>query len=155
MNMSSIDYEPELKIIEKNGMVVNWYHKNQRVFFKISAPTDGWVTLGFNTANGTKGAYLIMGNIINGKVNVIEHYTSSPGNYKPISFYGSKPQVDHINGSEKDGHSEIYFSLPTTSHNIYQKDLSEGQSYHFILAYSREDDFQHHSMMRTSLLHKL
>ena len=55
----------------------------------MKAPTDGWIAVGFNTHSGIKGAYLLMGNIINKKVNLIEHYTISPGKYSAISKLGA------------------------------------------------------------------
>ena len=138
------------KIVSKNQMNVSWHFGNERIYFEMSAPTDGWVTIGFNTQSGTTGAYLLMGNIINGKVNVVEHFTKSPGNYSPITKLGAESQVENIEGIEKNNNTLIKFSLPKKAFSKYQKDLLEGNEYNMIIAYSREDDFQHHSMMRTS-----
>ena len=143
------------KAISKSNMNVSWHYVNDRIFFEMDAPTDGWVTIGFNTQSGTTGAYLLMGNIVSGKVNVVEHYTKSPGNYTPITKLGAKSQVENIEGIEKSNHTLIKFSLPIKALSKYQKDLSEGSKYTMIIAYSREDDFQHHSMMRTSANVKL
>lgn len=143
------------KILSKNKMNVSWYFENERIYFEMSAPTDGWVTIGFNTQSGTTGAYLLMGNIINGKVNVIEHFTKSPGSYSPITKLGAESQVENIEGIEENNNTLIKFSLPKKAFSKYQKDLSEGNEYTMIIAFSREDDFQHHSMMRTSEIVKL
>ena len=143
------------KEISKNKMNVSWRFEKGRIFFEMDAPTDGWVTVGFNTQSGTTGAYLLMGNIVNGKVNVVEHYTKSPGDYSPITELGAKSQVENIGGIEKSNHTLIKFSLPIKALSKYQKELSEGSEYTMIIAYSREDDFQHHSMMRTSTNVKL
>jgi hypothetical protein len=96
-----------------------------------------------------------MGNIINGKVNLEEHYTKSPGNYSPISRLGVDPQVENVDGVQQSRKTTIRFSLPTTPLSKYQKALSKGKEYYMIMAYSQEDDFQHHSMMRTSVNVKL
>lgn len=143
------------KIVSKNKMNVSWHFENERIYFEMSAPTDGWVTIGFNAQSETTGAYLLMGNIINGKVNVVEHFTESPGNYSPITKLGAESQVDNIEGIEKNNNTLINFSLPKKAFSKYQKDLLEGNEYTMIIAFSREDDFQHHSMMRTSEIVKL
>ncbi len=137
--------------ITKNNMTVSWRFHEDRIHFEMSAPTTGWVTIGFNTHSGTKGAYLLMGNIVEGKPAVVEHYTLSPGNYQPIESLGESPQVSDIAGVERANSSTLKFSLPVKSANQYQRELAKGLNYTMIIAYSQEDDFQHHSMMRTSV----
>ncbi len=145
----------QAKTITKNKMTVRWYYESNRIYFEMIAPTTGWVTIGFNTKVGTTGAYLLMGNIINSKVNLVEHYTKSPGDYSPISRFGANPQVENVEGIQQARKTTIRFSLPTASLSKYQKNLSEGKEYYMIMAYSQEDDFQHHSIMRTSVNVKL
>lgn len=140
-----------VKTITKNKMTVSWYYQNEKIFFKMNAPTDGWVTIGFNTASGTKGAYLLMGNIIQGQSSVVEYYTVSQGNYKSIRSLGETPQVKDIKGNENSKGTTLTFSLPINSTGKFQKELSERSPYTLILAYSQQDDFQHHSIMRTSV----
>ena len=140
-----------MKTIDKNGMKVSWHFKNERIYFEMSAPTDGWITIGFNTNSGIQGASLLMGNVIDGKTNLVEHYTSNPGNYKPITELGAAAQVENIEGTEGNNFTQIKFSLPIEALSQYQKDLKPNMDYFMILAYSREDDFQHHSMMRTHI----
>ncbi len=143
------------KTVSKNEMKVSWYYKNDSIFFEMSAPTDGWVTIGFNDSSEITGTYLIMGNVINGKPNVVEHYTLSPGNYKSLSDLGEKPHVGNIMGDENSGITTLKFSLPITPKSKYHRDLTEGNAYTMTIAYSLEDDFQHHSVMRTSINVKL
>jgi hypothetical protein len=152
---NSIAQQNTLKKISKNRMNVSWYYVNNKIFFEMSAPTNGWVTIGFNTKSGMVGAYLLMGNIINNKVTLVEHYTKSPGNYFPISKFGAISQVENVEGVEKSNNTTIKFSLPIKAFSKYQKDLTETKEYIMIIAYSQEDDFQHHSIMRTSINVKL
>lgn len=152
---SLIIQENEKKTIQKNGMTVSWYYSQDRIFFEMNAPTNGWITIGFNTSSGTKDAYLLMGNIQQDRTELVEHYTLNPGNYKPITTLNAKAQVKDIEGEEIGKQTTLQFSLPIKAFSQYQKDLKPGLEYNMILAYSREDDFQHHSMMRTSLPIKL
>lgn len=140
----------DMKQVEKNGMEVSWHFSDQLIHFEVEAPTQGWVTIGFNTHTGIQGAYLLMGRIKHAKAEVVEHYTVSPGKYKPITQLGGEVNIKQISGEESNGRTLIRFSVPVEASNAYQKSLKEGLSYTLILAYSAEDDFQHHSRMRTS-----
>lgn len=149
LGLATQDYRN--KMVVKNEMKVSWYYEKERIFIEMSAPTDGWIAIGFNTHLGTKGAYLLMGNVISGQLSVEEHYTLAPGIYKPITTLGARAQVADVNGMGNAVTTLLRFSLPIQSKSKYQKDLKEGARYTMIMAYSQEEDFQHHSMMRTSL----
>ncbi len=143
------------KEVSKNQMTVSWEYKEERIYFKMMAPTNGWVTIGFNSTVSMSGAYLLMGRVVNDKAELIEHYTIGPGNYEPITTLGANAAVQNIKGSEVNKQTTIQFSLPIEVTNKYARQLKSGSEYVMTLAYSREDDFQHHSMMRTSINVKL
>lgn len=143
--------QKNMQKISQNGMTVSWYHQNERIYFGMSAPTDGWLAIGFNVSDNIKGTYLLMGNVVDGKANVVEHYTVSAGNYKPLTAFAVPSQVKHVEGAESKRNTTVNFSLPVKANSKYQKDLLPGLKYVLHIAYSHEDDFQHHSMMRTSI----
>ena len=137
--------------VSKNGMTVSWTYSHDSIHFKMTAPTTGWVTIGFNNSTSVKGNYLMMGRVVDGKAELIEHYTISAGNYRPITELGAKKTVGHVAGIETDQYTEVSFSLPLKIQNRFQKALHPNTSITLLLAYSRADDFQHHSMMRTHI----
>jgi hypothetical protein len=142
---------PDIKTITQNGMTVSWLYRQDRMYFEMEAPTEGWVAIGFNERNTLPGSYLLMGSVVAGTPNVVEHYTLSPGDYRPVSALGAAPQLNDVGGSESGGKTRIRFSLPIESRHQYAKNMIEGSSWILHMAYSREDDFQHHSMMRTAV----
>ncbi len=142
--------QAKMNTITKNGMTVSWELKEGRMHFEMSAPTDGWVAIGFNDSEKTTGNYLIMGNVINGRVTIEEHYTISSGNYKSFAQLNTDAAVFDIKGSEASKTTKLKFSLPQSSTNKYAKDLKIRLEYVLLIAFSQEDDFQHHSIMRTS-----
>ncbi len=143
--------EKELKVVKKNGMIVQWYYANNRIHLEMEAPTDGWVAIGFHEEASLTGAYLIMGAVVQGAVTVAEHYTHRLGSYQSIKSLDGTDWVEMPDGDETAQKTRIAFSLPLRSPDSYRKSLQPGQSYRLTLAYSQEDDFQHHSMMRISL----
>ncbi|CAD5250518.1 MULTISPECIES: DOMON domain-containing protein [unclassified Imperialibacter] len=139
----------QTNIIRKNGMEVIWAHQDDRVQFELKAPTTGWVAIGFNEADQLKNTYLIMGRVANNLATVKEHFVVEPGDYRPIETFGAPVLVDSIEGLESEDGTVIRFSLPIEAIDAYRKDLEPGKSYSLLMAFSLEDDFQHHSVMRT------
>ena len=143
--------EKEPKVVKKNSMTVQWYYANDRIHLEMEAPTNGWVAIGFHEEASLADAYLIMGAVNEGRVVVEEHYTHQPGSYQSIQSLNGTNWIEMPDGDETNQKTRVAFSLPLRAPDQYRKSLQPGQTYHFTLAYSREDDFQHHSMMRTSL----
>ena len=147
---------PQNKRMESaSSMEVTWYESSSRIFFELKAKTKGWLCIGFNDNSGMTGAYLIIGRIYNGSVDVVEHYTSSPGKYQSINSLGGDTDVRNIDGVESEKRTTISFSLPKVAPSKFQQDLELGKEYTMIIAYSNDDDFQHHSAMRVNRKIKL
>jgi len=140
-----------MKEVHKNNMIVRWKMEKESIYFEMEAPTNGWVAIGFNETTSLAGTYLLMGRIRNGKAEVVEHYTERPGNYKPIADLGIPNQVISISGDEKGNLTKLKFSIPISKSSKYHKQLSKETKWTLLLAYSVDDDFQHHSIMRTSM----
>ncbi len=153
--ITQVQPQENMKEIRKNNMIVRWEIVKKHIHFEMEAPTDGWVTIGFNETTTLAGTYLLMGRIRNGKAEVVEHYTEKLGSYKPISDYGISSQTNDIAGNEKGNRSKLHFSIPIKKTSKYHQQLSPGTKWSLLLAYSLEDDFQHHSIMRTSVEIKL
>jgi hypothetical protein len=147
--------QKNMQTIAQGGMTVTWHHQNERIYFEMTAPTEGWVAIGFNFSDDITDTYLLMGNVVTNTPTVAEYYTVSTGNYKPITAFAVPPQVQHVTGLEGKNNTQLNFSVPVKAISKYQKDLLPGMEYVLHIAYSREDDFQHHSMMRTAVKIKL
>lgn len=140
------------KQIEKNGMHLIWRHSHDSIHLEMSAPSTGWLAIGFNSSADLAGTYLLMGRLSNNRAEVVEHSIIQPGDYRSFSVMGFPGCVKNIRGEEKRGTTRISFSLPNKPENLLQKDLREGNRYHLLLAYSVDKDFRHHSLMRTSII---
>jgi len=135
--------------VSKNEMTVNWSYKSDKIHFELNAPTEGWLAIGFNQKSTLTGNYLLMGRVTNSGPQITEHYTISPGNYQPIKSLGGVELVSDTAGNEILGKTSVKFSIPFAKEDQFRKDLRKGQKYFMIMAFSRVDDFQHHSIMRT------
>lgn len=143
--------QTEKSKIEKNGMSVEWYHKADRVYFEVQAPTDGWVAIGFNNKDRLTGNNLIMGAVKDNKVEMTDGYIVGVGNHQVMEKIGGSNQLQDIEGRESMGKTTVAFSLPVKAADQFHFDLDQGKTYFLLIAYSRADDFEHHSTMRTSV----
>lgn len=135
----------------KNKMEVCWQHKKDEIEFTLKAPTRGWLAIGFNEKQGLAGTYLLMARVFNGKVEVVEHFTKSPGNYASIASLGATPCTKVVVGEQSKNLTNVTFRIPTKACHQFAKNFTKGTSYNMLMAYSQDDDFQHHSLMRTNI----
>lgn len=140
-----------MKKIEKNGMKVCWQFNDDKVDFEVFAPTKGWVAIGFNEKSDLVGNNLIMGNVENGKITVSDRYIVGFGNHQVVESLGGVNHLSNIEGKENEKGTTIRFSVLKTAMDEYHYDLLREKVFHLLIAYSQEDDFSHHSRMRTSI----
>ena len=155
LSVCQFHQKANMKEVSKNNMTVKWKIEREIIFFEMEAPTDGWIAIGFNETASLAGTYLLMGRVTNGKAELVEHYTAQPGSYKPITQYGITGQTTHISGTESGNITRLKFAVPVTTASKYHKTLLPDTEWTLLMAYSLDDDFQHHSIMRTSVAIKL
>lgn len=146
-----LNLQSEWKQAEANGMVFQWKMEDQNLRCRMAAPTTGWVAVGFNTSPELTGTNLIMGAVLHGFCAVDDQYILVPGVHKSILELGGHNQISMRKGVEEDGFTTIEFVIGMHPKDKFHKELVPGREYHVLLAYSEEDDFEHHSRMRTSI----
>ncbi|MGB3467735.1 MAG: DOMON domain-containing protein, partial [Cyclobacteriaceae bacterium] len=151
INSTQGKMQPTDREIIKNGMQVSWHYEGETIAIELKAPTTGWLAIGFNEKPSLKGTYLVMTRIRNDIPLIEEHYTFDHGDYRSFKSLNLKSNVSAVSGCEIIGKSKIRFSLPVNSDGKFTKLLKKGMKYYLILAFSRSDDFQHHSVMRTTV----
>ena len=135
--------------VEKNGMIVSWQMLENDIQITMTAPTDGWVAIGLNPKNQLAGSSFMMGRVVDGKGEVVDFYTIKPGDVHPVEKLGGKTAVGQVKGAEYNGNTSITFNLDANPGGDFHHKLSAGSTFFMHIAYSQDDDFAHHSMMRT------
>lgn len=128
--------------VEDGGMNISWEIVNSDVIFNISAPTLGWVAIGFEPTKMMKDADLIIGYVSEGEVFVQDHFAHKQTGHKSDISLGGKDNVKTISGEEADGRTTITFSIPLSSGDKYDKVLEVGKQYTIIFAYGKKDNFK-------------
>ncbi len=129
-------------------MTVSWQIEGDVIHITASAPTTGWLAVGFNTEDTIVGANLIMGAVVDAAVHVEDRYVVAAGDPRAVTELGGISAVDAPAGSESQGQTTISFRMPTQAVDAYHLALHQGSTLYLIAAYSVDDDFAHHSRMR-------
>ena len=146
---------PEQKQVTRNEMTVKWHFDDGYIYFELVSPEKGWVAIGFNESDALKDTYLLMGSISPVGTTVKEYHVFRPGDYQSFESIREPESVDKIHGTENENGTKIAFRLPQTSFFQYAKQLEPENELFLTMAYSLEDNFDHHSIMRTSVKIKL
>lgn len=138
--------------VSKSGMTVEWtYLDKNHVKFNVSSPSSGWVAIGLNTEERLVGSNLIMTAASpNGGI-ISDRFIVGFGNHQAVEDLGAKSQVELLSAQNSNGGTTVEFILTTVAQDAYHFNLDKGETYYLTLAYSHDNDFMHHSAMRTSL----
>jgi hypothetical protein len=143
------------KSVQVQGMRLQWSFEKETLKCIVTAPTIGWVAVGFNVKDELTGTHLIMGAMEEDFLHLDDRFIVRPGIHKSIAELGGSDSLMKRSGFEQDGNTILRFSIPLSVNDKYHHNLTEGKEYYVLLAYSQEDDFQHHSSMRTTIKIKL
>lgn len=140
------------KSVTRNGMTVEWTFINkQEVKFKLTTPTRGWAAIGLNVENSLVGSNLIMAAATCDSGIVSDRFVLALGNHKAVEELNISSQVKLSSATENNTGTTIEFTLNTKKSDAYHYALRAGDTLYLTMAYAHEDDFQHHSAMRTAL----
>lgn len=104
--------------------------------------TKGWVAIGFEPTSRMKDADMIIGWVQDGKVKVIDAYsTGETGPHPPDEKLGGRSDILSYGGSEKGGVTVIEFKRKLSTGDKFDKDLKPGSTVKFIFAMADADEF--------------
>ncbi len=145
------DETQSLQSITVEGMTVSWYFAEEFIHITATAPTRGWVAVGFNQRDDIVGANLVMGAVLSEEVKLEDHFVVRMGEHYPVEQLGGASAITDLHGVEEGAQTHLRFRLPIHAGDPYHFDLKSGASLYLIVAYSVDDDFAHHSRMRRHL----
>ncbi len=150
-NRTNVREKENYRSISINGMAFQWKVEGDMLHCKAIAPCKGWIAVGFHTKDQLAGTHLIMGAAEEGFYKMDDRYIVRPGLHKNMLELGVQEALYNKSVTESDNQTTMQFSVPLITTDAYHQDLIPGKTYYVLLAYSLEDDFQHHSIMRTSV----
>lgn len=134
-------------VLEAGGSVFNWHHEGSSLTGSYSAPTPGWVAVGFNERRELQNTHFIIAAVSTNPVRIEEHVALVP-EHREVSALGVAPALVRAGGTYRGGTSNLEFSLPHRFPGRPGLSLAPGGGVHLMLAWSHEPDFGHHSAWR-------
>ena len=132
----------QYQMVTVEGIELQWRTDDEYLYINISAPTTGWVAVGFDPTNQMANANIIIGYVDNsGDVFIRDDFGTSPTSHTSDESLGGTDDIDDHYGMEDAGMTMLHFKIPLDSDDMYDKLLVPGNSYNVILAYGSADNF--------------
>ena len=127
------------------GMEIQWrVTENQTVLqVKLSAPTTGWVAVGFDPTVMMKDANFIIGYVQGGTGYIRDDFGTGATTHQADTTLGGTSDVTLLGSGETGSTTTIEFSIHMNSGDEYDSALVQGSTHTFLLAYGPNggDDF--------------
>lgn len=136
------------KKLEAEGFTMEWTHYDDHLRISITAPSTGWVAVGFTRGSEIVDTNLIQGHVSGGGVFIQDQYVTDLGKHPPVEELAVESRIFNVSGKEEDGQTTLQFNIFKAKVDNLHYDLSEGNKINVWLAYSVSDDFDHHSRKR-------
>ncbi len=98
--------------LDVEKMKFSWSVDGEKLLVKLSAPTKGWLGIGFNPSSVMKDADLILGYVKDGQVTLSDDFGTSATKHVPDDKAGGHSDVTVIGGTEEGNTTTIEFSIP-------------------------------------------
>lgn len=126
------------------GMDLSWKVEGEWLNVSVSAPTTGWVAVGFDPTGKMKDANIIIGYMKDGDLYIQDDYGSAPTRHQADGNIGGSLDISEPDGSESNGKTEISFRIELDTGDKKDRPLKPGNSYKVILAHGKDgaDNFK-------------
>jgi len=129
--------------ITVENFTMEWSIDGETLTVTATAPTTGWVAVGFDPSAAMKDANIIIAWVQEGELHVRDDYGSGHISHSPDEELGGTSDVAGISGTEENGTTRIVFTIPLDSRDRYDAPLLRGNTHKVILACGADgaDDF--------------
>jgi hypothetical protein len=123
---------------------LEWAVENDTVTVTATAPTTGWIAVGFDPSAAMKDANIIIGYVNGNELFISDDFGDGHISHSPDTELGGTSNVTGISGTEQNGTTSISFSIPMDSEDPHDTALIQGSTHKVIVAYGPDgaDDFQ-------------
>lgn len=118
----------------------SWTIVDADIHISLSAPTTGWVGIGFNPSNRMKDANYILGYVKDGKVEITDDYGKGAVAHVSDTKAGGVVNVSHVSGVEESNITTISFVIPLNSGDAQDQVLDITGETKVLLAYGPDRD---------------
>jgi hypothetical protein len=133
------------------GITFQWMTDAEYLYGMVTAPTSGWVSVGFDPTNQMQNANIIIGYVeSNGTVNIRDDFGTSPGSHASDLSLGGTDNIMEPAGEDTGSSTMISFKIPLDSADQFDRVLVPGTTYPIILGYGSSDNYTSFHTLVTS-----
>ena len=138
---------------EAAGVDLQWRVEGENITVQMTAPTTGWVAVGFDPTRMMADANMIIGYVANGELSIADDYGTGNTVHGRDTDNGGTDNIIEAEGTEENGRTKITFTIPLDSGDVTDRPLAVSESYKVIVAYGPdgEDNFDAYHAARGSL----
>ncbi|XP_039262337.2 uncharacterized protein LOC120338410 isoform X1 [Styela clava] len=142
LNEAEKDFEYSVKLYDdeddEDDVTLAWYHSEDEITFKYTAPTSGWIGFGFSPGGSMAGADIIIGGVRRDKRYLFDSYATKNGS----------PKVDNLQDVELVKlNQDNYFTTMIVRRKLKTSDAKDMDITHgkmnIIWAYGTYDIYSH------------
>ena len=130
-------YEHEI-IVQK--MTFSWKVNGADIHIKLTAPTTGWVGIGFNPSKEMKDAKFVLGYVKDGETIISDEFGTGEIKHETVEKLGGKSDISLIGGKEEGGETTIEFTIPLISKDTKGGKIDPSGITTVLLAYGLDRD---------------
>jgi hypothetical protein len=124
------------------GITFQWMTDADYLYGMVTAPTTGWVSVGFDPTNQMADANILIGYVeSNGTVNMRDDFGTTAFSHASDTSLGGTDNIMEQGGEETGGSTMLSFKIPLNSGDQYDRVLVPGNTYTIILAYGSSDNY--------------
>jgi hypothetical protein len=133
--VSSASKKKEWETVTAAGITFKWRADSATLSCEVTAPTTGWVSVGFAPSKMMKDADIIIGYVSGTEVTIEDHFGTGIIAHKSDTALGGADNLTGKKGIERNDTTTIGFTMPLNSGDRNDKALEKGREYKIILAY--------------------
>lgn len=139
--------------ITSQGITFQWRVMGDSLEMVLSAPTTGWVGVGFDPTQQMEDANFLLGYYADGSVEARDDWGTGAFSHASDLSLGGTDDISVDGGDEAGGETTVEMTIPMDSGDSYDKSLVQGESYTIILAHGQDgaDDFSSQHQVAASV----
>jgi hypothetical protein len=129
------------KSLEIEEVRLAWLEMEDSYRFTVTAPTTGWVSVGFGGGPAMQDANMIIGYAEEGEAHIRDDHGTSPVTHSPDTDLGGTSDLTEYSVIESEGETEMSFVVPMEPGDGLDGAFTPGETLRVIVAFGSGDDF--------------
>ena len=125
----------EFNSVQDGDYTFEWRIDGDELEARISAPTTGYVAIGFEPSMMMQDAEIVIGYVENGELHIRHDYGNASTSHMSIEDLGGVSHVTGIDGTLEGGVTTLHFRLPLSSGGEFDRPLTPGEETNIIWSY--------------------